>query len=112
MGSRLAPLVQVSEVRTVAADELWLSPSYRRETVAIHVTWVPDAAAVGAVLPELEERLAAFAPRPHWAKVSGIDADALAQRYPRLADFVALAAEYDPAGVFRNEWADRYLAAA
>jgi xylitol oxidase len=106
---RLAPVVQVSEIRTVAADELWLSPAYRRASVAIHFTWIPDPAAVAPVLAIVEAALAPFAPRPHWGKISSIPAAEVARRYPRMADFRRLAAEFDPGSKFRNEYLDRYL---
>ena len=91
----ITAVLQICELRTVAADELWLSPSYRRPTVGMHFTWVDDTAAVMPVVAAVEERLAPFEPRPHWGKVylaSG--------RYERLADFTRLAQEFDPAGKF------------
>jgi xylitol oxidase len=106
---RIAPLVQVSEIRTVAADDLWLSPSYGRDTVAIHFTWVPDTAAVGAVLGDVEDRLAPFAPRPHWGKLFTTDQQGLAAAYERYADFSALKSRYDPTGKFRNALLDRWF---
>jgi len=98
------PLLLVSEIRTVAADDLWLSPQYRQDTVAIHVTWRPEQAAVERVLVEIESMLAPFEPRPHWGKVFVADAAALAPRYPRLDDFVALLARSDRRGAFTNAW--------
>ena len=91
----ITAVLQICELRTVAADELWLSPSYRRPTVGMHFTWVDDTAAVMPVVAAVEERLAPFEPRPHWGKVylaSG--------RYERLADFTRLAQQFDPAGKF------------
>ncbi|MGD0981915.1 MAG: D-arabinono-1,4-lactone oxidase [Solirubrobacteraceae bacterium] len=98
------PLLLVSEIRTVAADDLWLSPQYRQDTVAIHFTWRPEQAAVERVLIEIEFALAPFEPRPHWGKVFVADAAALAPRYPRLDDFVALLARSDTRGAFTNAW--------
>lgn len=109
---RVAPVLLASEIRSVAADELWLSPNYRRDTVAFHFTWIPDEAAVASVLAAIQERLTPLAARPHWGKVFGVDPVELAARYGRLADFRALAGRYDPAGKFRNELLDRYLSAA
>jgi xylitol oxidase len=108
IGERIAPVLHVSEVRTVAADELWLSPSYRRDSVAIHFTWVNDPARVAPVMAAVEDRLAPYEPRPHWGKLFG-DAD-LRSRYERFDDFVALACRLDPTGRFRNAWLDRVLA--
>ena len=108
----LRPVLQVSELRVVAADDLWLSPQHGTPTLAIHFTWRREPEAVGAVLGELEAALAPFAPRPHWGKLFGAGADAIAPRYPRAADFAALAARLDPRGAFRNAWLDRTLLGA
>lgn len=104
---RFASLVQVTEVRTIAADDLWLSGACGRPTLGLHFTWHPDRAGVEAVVPELEAALAPFGVRPHWGKVFAAGADVLAERYPRLADFRALAARLDPTGKFRNPFLDR-----
>ncbi|MFF0344524.1 D-arabinono-1,4-lactone oxidase [Kribbella sp. NPDC004875] len=109
LGKQFAPVIQVSEVRTIAADELWLSPSQGRDTVALHFTWVQDEAVVRPVVAALEERLAPLDARPHWGKVFEADAATLAERYPKLPDFIALAARHDPAGKFRNPYLDTYL---
>jgi len=101
----------VSEIRTVALDDLWLSPSYQQDSVAIHFTWQRRPDEVAAVLPAIEDALAPFAPRPHWGKVFTVAPDDVRARYPRLDDFRRLAAEMDPAGKFRNEFLDRYLPA-
>ncbi|MFF8726117.1 FAD-binding protein [Streptomyces sp. NPDC015171] len=90
------------EVRTVAADAQWLSPAHGRDSVALHFTWVRDEAAVLPVVRRLEEVLDPFAPRPHWGKVFGVPPAVLRARYPRLADFAALARSLDPAGTFAN----------
>ncbi|MBB6171888.1 xylitol oxidase [Nocardiopsis mwathae] len=106
---RIAPAVQVSEIRTVAADDLWLSPAYRRDTVAFHFTWVADAAAVLPVMALVEERLEPFAARPHWGKLFTVPPRVLRPLYERLPDFQRLAHHYDPAGKFRNGFLDRHL---
>jgi xylitol oxidase len=98
------PLLLVSEIRTVAADDLWLSPQYRQDTVAIHFTWRPDQGAVERVLVDVETALAPFEPRPHWGKVFVADAATLAPRYARLDDFVALLERSDRRGAFTNAW--------
>ena len=106
---RLSPLVLVSEIRTVAADELWLSPAYRRDSVAIHFTWRPDVRRVGDLLPDVEAALEPFEPRPHWGKLFATDAQVLRSRYERRRDFVALAHRLDPDGKFRNAFVDQYV---
>ncbi|NGM15694.1 FAD-binding protein [Verrucosispora sp. WMMA2044] len=102
----IAPVAQTSELRTVAADELWLSPQYDRDSLAVHFTWIADAAAVLPVLAEVERALAPFAPRPHWGKVFTMPTGKIAATYPRWADFAALVARLDPEGTFRTEELD------
>ncbi|RCV49715.1 FAD-binding protein, partial [Marinitenerispora sediminis] len=106
---RISPVLQISEIRTVAADELWLSPAYRQDVAAFHFTWIPDDAAVRPVIALIEERLAGLGARPHWAKLFGTAPETLAACYPRLPDFHALVREFDPAGKFRNAYTDRCL---
>ncbi|MGW4324090.1 FAD-binding protein [Streptomyces sp. NPDC004684] len=98
----VAPVLQICEVRTVAADAQWLSPSHGRDTVALHFTWIEDTAAVLPAVRRVEAALEPFAPRPHWGKVFTTPTAALRGRYPRLGDFRALARELDPAGKFAN----------
>ncbi|SDS49297.1 FAD-binding protein [Jiangella sp. DSM 45060] len=109
MAHRLAPLVQVSEIRTMAADDLWLSPAYGTDAVGIHFTWVPDQPAVDALLPEIEDRLGGLAPRPHWGKRFAMGAATLAERFPRHGDFRRLADRFDPGRRFRNDYLDAVL---
>ena len=111
LAPRIAPLLQVSEIRTVAADELWLSPASGGDVTALHFTWLPDEAAVRAVLPAIEAALRPLGSRPHWGKLFTAEADELAGRYPRMADFRELVRRYDPRGAFRNDYLDRTVAA-
>ena len=104
MAGELRPLLQVTELRTIAADELWMSPQYGQDSIAIHFTWEPDQEDVERVLVDVEDALAPFEPRPHWGKVFLADAETIATRYERLRDFVALAERLDPRGAFRNDW--------
>ncbi len=104
LADRIRPLVQVCELRTIAADRLWMSPQYRRDTVGIHFTWTLEPDAVARVLPDLERALAPFDARPHWGKLFVSDATALAARYERLPDFARLVERLDPRGAFRNAW--------
>jgi alditol oxidase len=109
ISDRIASVLLISEVRTIAADELWLSPCYRRDSAAIHFTWKPDAAAVEPVLDLIEERLAPFGVRPHWAKLFRLSPAVLRTRYARLSDFIRLMADLDPTGKFRNDTIDALL---
>ena len=98
----VAGVLQICEVRTVAADTQWLSPSYGRDTVALHFTWIEDTAAVLPVVRRLEEALDGFDARPHWGKVFTTPAEVLRGRYPRLGDFRALVQGLDPESKFTN----------
>jgi alditol oxidase len=110
LGDRIRPVLQVSELRTVAADRLWMSPQYGQDTLAVHFTWLPDPAAVERAMAEVEAALAPFQPRPHWGKLFGADATAIASRYERLGDFARLVERLDPREVFTNAWLrDRVL---
>lgn len=100
----VAAVLQISEIRTVAADDLWLSPSYRRDSVGLHFTWIDDMRAVAPVIARVEEQLAPFDPRPHWGKLFTVPG-----HYDRLSDFLRLMQRYDPAGKFRNPFLDTTL---
>ncbi len=107
--ARLAPLVKLSEFRSMTADNLWLSMAYERDTVGLHFTWQKDWSGVSGLLPAIEEALAPFDARPHWGKLFTMDAARVQALYPRLADFRALAQQYDPAGKFRNAFLEQYI---
>lgn len=101
---QVAGVLQISEVRTMAADQLWLSPAYGRDTVSIHFTMDLDPVAVRELLPVFAETFAAFDARPHWAKWFRADGRTLARLYPRMDDFRELAARMDPTGKFSNDY--------
>lgn len=103
---RITPHLLISEIRTIAADDLWLSPCYRQASVAIHFTWKPDWPAVQKVLPLIEQSLAPFDARPHWAKLFTMRPERVASLYSKLPDFRKLATRFDPHGKFRNEFVD------
>ena len=109
---RITPHLFISELRTIAADELWMSMAYRRDAMALHFTWKPEADAVNTVLPAIEAALAPFNARPHWAKVYTMDASRVQPLYPRFADFQKLTQRLDPQGRFRNDYLQRNLALA
>jgi xylitol oxidase len=107
LGPRIAPLLLVTELRTMSADSLWLSGAYDTDAVGIHFTWKPLAAEVRALLPEIEALLLPLGARPHWGKVFVAERGAIEPLYPRLADFRELAARLDPERKFGNAFLER-----
>jgi alditol oxidase len=99
LADRIRPVLHVCEIRTIAADRLWMSPQYERDSVGIHFTWALEPEAVMDVLADLEPALEPFDPRPHWGKLF-----LHAPRYERVADFARLADRLDPRGAFSNGW--------
>ena len=99
----------ISEIRTVAADNLWMSPSYGQPVVGLHSSWRKNWDAVKEFLPVLEDALAPFAARPHWGKLFIMSPERVQALYPRMADFRALLERYDPSGKFRNAFLDKYI---
>jgi alditol oxidase len=97
-------LLLVSELRAIAADSLWLSPQYGRETVALHFTWRREQRAVEQVVADIEAALKPFAVRSHWGKVTSLRAADIASLYERLGDFLRLRDELDPRAAFVNDW--------
>ena len=107
LASVVSPLLLISEIRTIAADRLWLSPYYEQDSVAFHFTWKPLQDEVLAVLPQIEAALAPFGARPHWGKLfTTPDLEAV---YPKLPAFRQLRDSLDSTGKFRNALTDRYL---
>jgi alditol oxidase len=104
LADKIQPLLQVSEIRRVAADRLWMSMNYEEDCVGIHFTWKREPDAVQAIVIQVEDALAPFEARPHWGKVFHADAAAIAPLYPRHSDFVRLVERLDPRGAFRNTW--------
>jgi xylitol oxidase len=104
---RITPHLFVTELRTIARDELWMSMAYQRDSLAIHFTWKPEWPAVKELLPAIEEQLKPFETRPHWAKLFTVPPATLAARYPRMGDFRKLAQQYDPHGKLRNAFVDK-----
>jgi len=107
LGHRIRPLLQTCEIRTVAADELWMSTAHQQDSVAFHFTWAQSQDEVEELLVSLEAALLPLGARPHWGKVFLADAGVLAPRYARHADFVALVGRLDPRGAFGNPWLER-----
>jgi len=104
---KITPLLLITELRTIAADDLWMSMAYKRDSLAIHFTWKPETPEVMAILPLIEEKLASFDARPHWAKLFTVAPATLAARYEKIAAFRTLLKEQDAKGKFRNEFVNR-----
>ena len=109
MGRSIAALLQIAEIRTVAADDLWLSPACGRDVVAFHFTWVDDWPAVSQLLPRLEAALAEWEPRPHWGKLFTTPAGRVRELFDRLPAFARLAAKHDPNRKFGNDFLETYV---
>ncbi len=101
---QVSPHLLITEIRTIAADDLWMSTAYQRPSVAIHFTWKQDWPAVKRLLPVIEKELAPHQPRPHWGKLFTLPPTDLRSRYAKLQDFIQLASKYDPQGKLRNEF--------
>ena len=106
---RIAPLLQICEIRTIAADDLWMSPCYKQPCVAFHFTWKQDWPAVSELLPLIEKEFEPLSARPHWGKLYSMSPARLQSLYVRLSDFRVLMKRYDPTGKFRNEFIERYV---
>jgi len=105
----IAPHLFISEIRTVAADTLWMSPCYQQDCAAIHFTWKPNAQAVQTLLPHIEAQLAPFGARPHWGKLFAMNAATLQPLYPKMPEFQRLLRAFDPDGKFHNAYLERYI---
>jgi len=101
---QITPHLFVTELRTIEADDLWMSMAYKRPSLAIHFTWKPEWPVVKEILPQIEAKLAPFNTRPHWAKLFTVPQPRLKQLYAKMPDYQALVGEYDPKGKFRNEF--------
>jgi len=102
LGKQIGPNLFITEIRTIAGDNLWMSPCHKQTSVTIHFTWKPETEAVLKLLPLIEKELAPFNARPHWGKIFTLAPKVLQSRYEKLGDFKKIVAEYDPKGKFRN----------
>ena len=109
LNEKISPHLFITEIRTIAADELWMSPCYKKNCVAIHFTWKQEVEAVMNLLPLIEAQLAPFNPRPHWGKLFTMSPAILHSRIEKLADFKELVKQHDPNGKFRNAYLERNI---
>jgi xylitol oxidase len=106
---QVGPHLMISEIRAIAADDLWMSPCYKQDCVTIHFTWKQDWPAVSKLLPVIEKELVPFKARPHWGKLFTTSAAQLKSIYEKMPEFIQLSKQYDPRGKFRNEFLNRNI---
>ena len=90
------------EIRFVAADEAWLSPAYRRDSVVMSISGVPGTNYLD-YLRHTDRLFAEHSGRPHWGKLHFMTQSRLRDLYPRLDDFIDLRESLDPKGIFLND---------
>jgi len=109
MGKEIGPHLFISEIRTIDADDFWMSPCYKQPSVTIHFTWKQEWNAVSKLLPAIEKELAPFNAKPHWGKLFTMSPSTLASRYQKMNDFKKVVAEFDSKGKFRNEFLEKNI---
>ena len=112
LGESITPHLLITELRTAAEDDLWLSPATGRPSLAIHFTWKNEPDAVARLVPQIQAALAPFDARPHWGKYNTMTATDIEPLYPKLPEFAALAERMDPEHRFRNAYLERVLGLA
>ena len=106
---QVGPNLFITEIRTIAADNFWMSPCYKQDCVTIHFTLKPDWPAVSKLLPLIERELAPFSAKPHWGKLFTMAPARLDSLYEKLPEFLALAKKFDPQGKSRNDFLNTYV---
>jgi xylitol oxidase len=106
---QVTPHLLISEIRTVAADDFWMSPCHKQPSVTIHFTLKPDWPAVSQLLPVIERELTPFHARPHWGKLFTVSPERLKASYEKLPNFIELTKKYDPHGKFRNDFLNKNI---
>ena len=90
------------EVRTVAAEEAWMSPHYQRDNLVVSVCGQPGTD-YWDYLRACDSLFAEFKGRPHWGKLHFMTADRVERLFPKYNDFVAMRRRFDPKGTYLNE---------
>ncbi len=106
---KVGPLLMISEIRSIAADDFWMSPCYQQDCIVFHFTWEQETEKLIELLPTIEATLQPFDARPHWGKVFTMSAERLASLYKKMPDFINLAKEYDPEGKFSNAYLQQHI---
>jgi xylitol oxidase len=109
LGKDIGPHLFISEIRSIAADDLWMSMAHKRKSISLHFTWKQEQQAVEALMPKIEKALEPFSPRPHWGKLFTVPSSVLAKAYPQSGAFKEFAQKHDPEGKFRNEFLDQVI---
>jgi alditol oxidase len=109
LGSTITPHLFISEIRSVKADEFWMSPAYKKDCIAIHTTWHQTKKVEDELIPMFQKALEPFQPIPHWAKLSVPDKAALERSFPRITDFRDLCSRFDPARKFQNGYLENFM---
>ncbi|MET0298459.1 MAG: FAD-binding protein [Flavitalea sp.] len=109
LGKEIGPHLFISEIRTIEADNFWMSPCYNQPSLAIHFTLKQDWPNVSKLLPKIEAALEPFGAKPHWGKLFTLSPSVLQSRYTKLDAFKKLVLTYDPKGKFRNEFLNTNL---
>ncbi len=107
IGDRVDPHLRGTEIRTVAADDLWISPTGGEDVLSIGLTWKKHPAEVEALLAPIEDALAPFDVRVHPGKLFAMGAETFRERVARYDDFVDAVHAWDPDGVFANPYLRR-----
>ncbi len=106
---QVGPSLLITEIRAIAADQLWMSPCYQQDCVTIHFTWKPDWPAVSKLLPVIERELAPFDAKPHWGKLFTVSPERLKTLHKKMPEFIELATQFDPQGKFRNDFLNKNI---
>ena len=109
LGKQVGPHLFITEIRTIAADDFWMSPCYKQDSVAIHFTLKQEIPEVMQLLPTIEKTLAPFKAKPHWGKLFIYTHADLLNRYEKMPAFLKMIKEYDPNGKFRNAFLDKNI---
>jgi FAD-linked oxidoreductase len=96
------------EVRSTAADDIWLSGGFGRDTgyIAVHTYFRENP---HEYFTGVEAIMRAHDGRPHWGKMHTADADSLRAVYPHFDDFRAVRDRLDPERRFTNRYLERVL---
>ena len=99
------------ECRVVNADDIWLSPSYERESayIAFHMF---KGMPYESYFRDMEAIMRKYEGRPHWAKMHNLNQKDLQNLYPKLSDFLTIREKLDPNGMFMNEYLEEKLGKA